>query len=605
MNLKNLTIRTIIKKYYKYFVMAIVLLGLRHVNTSRKWNLTHQTGLSSNTIFLDKSAPFAMIRVNSEGFRSFYNEIKDLTMHRIRNSGLEVNTETARRVEQNVAARVYLHLQASKASSSVTSRNFSDNSPSEEIQGLNLDDERDEALMSEEKVKEVVDQVFDSAFHWGVNYEFQWNEGKVVPKSTTNYARVTRTGSSEFVPVRAQRTENLHLARGTSTISDVFLTTEDLPGSSSALVPENKSSISDDDKVVAGLGNLVANEYNRSLLGKLVKNKYFEQSAKIIHQEVADNLNARISDVSEIIPEGQIFFNDPVIIKKLSQYIKTFEVIEILSTKDYKVNFTGELNPKALNSFGNTVQSNTVGKDRDYVKNKLVDVNAAKHTFDDVLSAESVLELDLFKDCHNDKTQLISKLTEVVDNFNAYPRTTQENEGRLTLGQKKTDLGRLTYETQIDSDHVIRTPLRTFLQQRLLNGKASNDNSLAVELPIAVHKKKEASTDFKEGDTITYDSGSGLSPFLDNVETSIGVAIDECSPSELYNVPAEVYKNAYANCIKAKKAEMTSRYPELNQGELLKIYHAHALIATDQYTLDTVYESCEYSPVLLAQIKNL
>lgn len=57
--------------------------------------------------------------------------------------------------------------------------------------------------MSEENVREVTDQVFDSAFHWGVNYEFHWDKGKVVPKSTTNYARVTRTGSSEFVPVSA------------------------------------------------------------------------------------------------------------------------------------------------------------------------------------------------------------------------------------------------------------------------------------------------------------------------------------------------------------------------------------------------------------------
>lgn len=192
---------------------------------------------------------------------------------------------------------------------------------------------------------------------------------------------------------------------------------------------ENESSISDEEKVVAGLGELVANEYNRSLLGKLLQSKYFEPAAKIIHQEIADNLNAIISDVNEIIPEGKVFFNDPVIIKKLSQYIKTFEVTEILSTKDYKVHFTGELNPKDLNSFGNIVQYNTVGKERDYVKNKLVDVNAAKHTFDDVLSAESVLELDLFKDCHNDKSKLISKLTNVIENFNAYPRTTQENEG--------------------------------------------------------------------------------------------------------------------------------------------------------------------------------
>ena len=191
---QNLTIRNIIKKYYKYFVIALVLLGLRHVNTNKKWSLTHQTGLSSNTIFLNKSAPFAMIRVNSEVFQSFYNEIKNLTMLRVKNSGLEVNTEAARKVEQNVAARVHLHLQVSKASSSVTSRNLSDNLPLEKVQGLNLDDESNEAPMSEEIVEEVVDQVFDSAFHWGVGYEFELNKGKVVPKSTNNYAQVTRTG---------------------------------------------------------------------------------------------------------------------------------------------------------------------------------------------------------------------------------------------------------------------------------------------------------------------------------------------------------------------------------------------------------------------------
>ena len=139
----------------------------------------------------------------------------------------------------------------------------------------------------------------------------------------------------------------------------------------------------------------------------------------------------------------------------------------------------------------------------------------------------------------------------------------------LSVLSTETKLEPFTFETQIDSDHLFRKPLRIALEQLIPSSDPGKDITLTVELPPALHDKKEAQPLFEEPSNLSYEADSGLFAYLDCIKARLDSMFDQCTPAELHYVPAEIYKQAYEKSFQEKKAELTVRYGDLNSGDLL------------------------------------
>jgi len=514
------------------------------------------------------------------------------------------------------AARV--HIQKSKDGSSI----LCTEGPNavavslDQLSQLNLDPSSELPRSVSQIVDESVAKAFNYAYHWGIEYHFTWNDtkDKILPEAPTiSYKQLTRTKSIPHVSIRAMDNSTMHLARGTIKIENVFLTSDNL-ASTSALSQDSEIYTATEEEVeeniILGIADLIANEENQILLSSLVKEKYFESAARLLHNEIADRLTATHADseskvtVTDLDTKNQIYFNDPVVLNKLSDHIQKFKIAEELSTDKYTVRYMGDRTETDFNSFSNNIRYEERTTARKLVNSKLAAINNKEPTYSQAFTNESVLELEIFETVKNDKSQMITELTKIHDNFVDYPRVDQEE--RFVLKKVETKLEKLTYPAQNETqaDHFLRVPLRKALRQRFTYEKSGHDTSLTVELPAKVHNIKETLTLFLENDHVTYDTNSGFLVFLEDIEKSVHLALDKCTPEELYYISAEMYKEAYTNCVKDKKVEMKINYPNLNQGELLMVYHGEALLSLDESTLDTVQRSCMFSPRPMAEAKS-
>lgn len=63
-------------------------------------------------------------------------------------------------------------------------------------------------------VEKTVDQAFDSTYHWGIEYDFTWDNGKnkILPKvPSVSYKQITRTKSNPHVLLTALDNSTMHL----------------------------------------------------------------------------------------------------------------------------------------------------------------------------------------------------------------------------------------------------------------------------------------------------------------------------------------------------------------------------------------------------------
>ena len=109
-----------------------------------------------------------------------------------------------------------------------------------------------------------------------------------------------------------------------------------------------------------GLGAMIVNAHNTSLLNLLEKPPKFEIAAKLVHQELTEEINQRLNagpftqyTVERFFQEFpglfqdpknnqlSIYVQEPSILTKLSKYVKVLETGDKVSMLGYEVNFTG------------------------------------------------------------------------------------------------------------------------------------------------------------------------------------------------------------------------------------------------------------------------
>ena len=339
---------------------------------------------------------------------------------------------------------------------------------------------------------------------------------------------------------------------------------------------------------------------NKKLLSELIEYLYFNEAASLVHQEIADNLNMEIDENTlsrfdtQNLEVYKVYMTNTKTLNKLSEYVKSLETAHYLSEAGYKVSFTGAINEKDLNSFGNNIIYCRAPGLRNKIKKNVENQNNNPLSFsftvalssDDILSKVQVVESE---------KSVISALTETV--FNITEKQNSEKDIIQGLvGSTEQLLKPLTYESRIDGDHWLRKNIRTPLKQRLLNTKAGKDQGRCVEVPIPTHIAKET-VNFAEPEDINY--GKGLDTFLNTLEKRVHDKINNCSSSQLYNVAPEIYNKAYSFSHQRRLKELNQRYPTLTSREKYMVYHAELAFLSDQESLDSLLENQLSPPFFL------
>jgi hypothetical protein len=456
--------------------------------------------------------------------------------------------------------------------------------------------------------------LYDATYGWGLTFEFSYSKDpdstklKVKPSETQNYAFQTRNRiqKERYLP----KGEGQDLQKESLSI-DPFLPTHQLFREMSQIEQEicdpikanqpilqidsEDSNLDSENLVASGLANLIANAHNTSLLNNLLESPHYNKAASLIHHEIANQLNTAVdnNNISSVGNQDlEVYMNNPETLNQLSEYVKILETAENISEKDYKVSFTGEKNEKDLNTFCNNSVYSRAPALRSKIKRNLENQNNNPLSFTVALSSEDILS----------KVQAIEPENKVISTLTAtiLDMTEKQNlekdliEG--LVGSTEQTLRPLTYESQIDGDHWLRKNLRAALKQRLLNTKASNDHARCVELPIPAHIAKET-VNFAEPEDINY--SQGLDTFLNTMEKRVHDKINNCSPSQLHNMPAEAYNKAYSISHEVKRKELNQRYPTLTSREKYMIYHAELAFLSDQENLDSLVENQLSPPVSL------
>ena len=346
---------------------------------------------------------------------------------------------------------------------------------------------------------------------------------------------------------------------------------------------------------------MLANAHNRSILNELTQSPHFDGAARLLHDDLALDLNnygnARnsgqknvqnvFSDFPGLFHDTQnqqltVYLEEPHILNRLSRYVKTLEVAEQISEPGYTVTFTGEKNQKHFSTFAQPGVYNRKRALRQTIHTNLAGLNANPLSYVEALSVEDVLKKV------SNPADRIEVFTNVM--FDVYEAPDRWDETLKNLLQpKEKQLEALTYDSAIDADHFLRKELRIALGQRLLNTNPADDKSMSVELPVTLHGLKEKFTNFKEPVNFTY--ANGLNEFLTEILKSIHQGFDQCTPSQLHHIPVENYKNAYTECFNAKIQEMNERYEGISERERLMIYHAQIIRNCDQQDLESFIEN--------------
>ena len=144
------------------------------------------------------------------------------------------------------------------------------------------------------------------------------------------------------------------------------------------------------ETTVYGLGEMVANAYNTSLLERLQQSPHFDKAAQLLHVDLAEELSRYGSTKSSGQTTSQnrfggfpgvfydtqnqqlaVYVEEPTVLNRLSKYVKMLDVAEDLSMPGYKVAFIGEKTiidkngkEKSLDHFSTFGQSGVYNKQR-------------------------------------------------------------------------------------------------------------------------------------------------------------------------------------------------------------------------------------------------
>ena len=215
---------------------------------------------------------------------------------------------------------------------------------------------------------------------------------------------------------------------------------------------------------------MLVNAHNTSLLEKLKKSPQFEAAAKLVHQEIGEELNQRLN-AAPFTPENAervfqefpglfhdpennqvaVYVEEPSILDKLSKYVILLEIGDKISVPGYPVNFTGEKKDSTaaeFSTFGDTVVYNQKSGFREKIKENVKALSTQPITFSNALSLEDVLT-------KVPEEHRLGTLTRVVTNIINEPQFKEEFLSNF-VGNQETSIDSITYDDKQEADHFLR-----------------------------------------------------------------------------------------------------------------------------------------------------
>ena len=215
---------------------------------------------------------------------------------------------------------------------------------------------------------------------------------------------------------------------------------------------------------------MLVNAHNTSLLEKLKKSPQFEAAAKLVHQEIGEELNQRLN-AAPFTPENAervfqefpglfhdpennqvaVYVEEPSILDKLSKYVILLEIGDKISVPGYPVNFTGDekdSNAAHFSTFGDMVVYNQKSGFREKVKENVKAISNQSVSFANALSLEDVLT-------KVPEEGQLNTLTRVVTNIINEPQFKEEFLSNF-VGNQETSIDSITYDDKQEADHFLR-----------------------------------------------------------------------------------------------------------------------------------------------------
>lgn len=206
-------------------------------------------------------------------------------------------------------------------------------------------------------------------------------------------------------------------------------------------------------------------------------------------------------------------------------------------------------------------------------------------TFTRAVSSEDVLNIVQQKYVSQES---LTALTGVVQEIDEKPNIKTEVVKEF-LGETTKTVKTLTYNGSIDCDHWLRQYFRTVFGQRLLHTSAKNDCARGVELPPGVHVQKERMSFREPLENFNYTNG--IYEFLDILENRTHEIFDNCTPSDLQNVPSKYYKRGYTQCHQEITSYLNKEYSELTSVEKFMVFHAKVCHLSNEVNIENFLEN--------------
>jgi len=275
------------------------------------------------------------------------------------------------------------------------------------------------------------------------------SDGSGLSEAVTGSEGVHSSGPSE---------EGVHLTKPSSPSSEGSLVDVVQTGSEIELEPQEEAAL--EKKIVCGLGDMIVNAHNTSLLQQIQKSPKFETAAKLVHQDIGEELNQRLN-AAPFTPENaervfkkfpglfqdpennqvSVYLEEPSVLTKLSRYVTLLEIGDKISVPEYPVNFTGDKkdsNAAEFSTFGSTVVYNQKSGFREEIKKNVKKLSNQTVSFSNAIALEDLLT-------KVPEENRLAIFTRVVTNISNEPQF-KDDFLRLFLGHQETSIPCITYD---------------------------------------------------------------------------------------------------------------------------------------------------------------
>ena len=170
----------------------------------------------------------------------------------------------------------------------------------------------------------------------------------------------------------------------------------------------------------------------------------------------------------------------------------------------------------------------------------------------------------------------------LVTQYNSYVLEKADDIDEIFLLKPRVTITQPILERS-DWDHPLKLNVRSGLDQRSVGTSAKDDHAISVAIPESAHKEN-SKISFKEPDNFNYNNG--LSELIKFYYEEISKKYKNMNDDIRHNVPPSQYNDAYQKTQLAKEAELCDKYPEVNDQDMYKLYHANKFSASNENRLD-------------------